>query len=255
MGIIKALRAVDRSPASLPISAGLASRTPTGVNFRDFKVTRRRRTVIDIERLDFGGGSHVLAGANGSGKSTFLRTVAGLFPYAGEIIVGDGSPKFDPRDVAYMPQYPSGLNHLTALDAVLYAKQVTRSQSDVGESLDAVGLLNMADRKISTLSGGESRLVYLAMTLVQDAPILLLDEPTAGLDASHRVALRRAILGAATERTVITATHAPDDLEELGHRIVILREGHVAFTGSGADFLATTAGTSWDDALMAVEAT
>ncbi len=224
------------------------------IKLANYRVARRRRTVVDVDSLRFGLGSHVLAGANGSGKSSLLKAIAGLLHSSGEVTVGGRAAEEIPgRGVAYLPQDSHGLEHLSVLDAVRYAQHATRSPGSADEWVAAVDMTDRATRRIGSLSGGERRLAYLAMLLSQDVPVLLLDEPTAGLDASHRVALRRALRVAAQSRVVITASHVADDLDDLGDRVVVLSAGRVVFDGAGEQLVTSTPAGTWDAALMAVE--
>ena len=215
---------------------------------------RRRRVVVDVEALRFGVGSHVLAGANGSGKSSLLRAVAGLLPASGDVAVDDRrSERASSRTVAYLPQEARGLEHLSVLDAVRYAQYVTGSSGPAERWVAAVEMSDRAGRVVGSLSGGERRLAYVAMLLSHDASVLLLDEPTAGLDAVHRVALRPALSDAARERVVITASHLADDLDDLGDHVVVLRGGVVVFDGTGEELRAVAPSGRWDAALTMLE--
>ncbi|WP_100351204.1 ATP-binding cassette domain-containing protein [Luteimicrobium subarcticum] len=219
-------------------------------------VRRRGRDVVVVDRLRFDRGSHVLAGANGSGKSTLLAGIAGLLPVDGLVTVGgqDVTSGAGRRSVAYLPQAPSGLDHLTALDAVRFAQAVVGlAAADPVAHLETVGMADRARSRVGRLSGGERRLVYLATLLTQRAPVFLLDEPTVGLDAAHRLALRDVLRRIAAEAVVVTATHVADDLDDLADRIVVLSDGRVVHDGPGADLRdAAPDGPSWDRALTAL---
>jgi len=169
----------------------------------DFTVRRGGRCVVNISRAAFGPGSHVVAGANGSGKSSLLLAIAGLLRSGGRARVGgvDVRSPQGRRVVAFLPQDPSGLDHLTPHQAMAYARRVSgRPPLDTSAFLDRVGLLSASHRPLRTLSAGQHRLAYLSMALCQEPHILLLDEPTTALDARHRILVRRAVREASLRR-------------------------------------------------------
>lgn len=191
--------------------------------------------------LEVGGGEFtVLAGANGSGKSTLLRILVGLLrPQAGDVRVLGGRPT-DPgvrRRIGYAPQ---GLRMATALPVsvseVVAAglapsrgsiRPLTRTDwVRVSEAIDAVGLRDLRRECLFELSGGQQQRAILARALVADPSLLLLDEPTTGIDQRLRPQLadefrRRADAGAA----VIAVSHDPDDFHKVCDRILVIVDG------------------------------
>lgn len=201
------------------------------------EVTRRGRICCEVADLEFGVGSHVLAGANGSGKSSLLAALAGLLPWSGHVRL-DGralAPRRVAERIGFLPQDPCGLDHLTVAAAVRYAHYVLAG-SLTGWSehalLEEVGIGGLGPRRVSRLSGGQRQMAYLAMALAHDPAVLLLDEPTAGLDAGHRTLFREAIGRLGQRLVVITASHGADDIYGLGDHVVVLRRGRVAFDGT-----------------------
>ena len=240
--------------ASPVVTAWLANGRPPGpcLILDGVAVQRRGRRVVQVGHLSIGSGSCVLTGANGSGKSSLLMAVAGLVRCAGEVRVMNAVHSQGRMAIAYLPQEPTGLDHLTVLQAVRFAQALTgaATEVDAARHVEAVGLSAQIDERISRLSGGQRRLAYLATLLAQSASVLLLDEPTVGLDASHRLAVRQVLVHAATTHVVVMATHLPDDLEALGDRMIVLRRGEVVFDGTSASF---RGGQDWDGALSAWE--
>ena len=236
--------------ASPVVTAWLADGRPPGpyLILDGVAVERRGRRVVQVEHLSIGSGSCVLTGANASGKSSLLMAVAGLVRGAGEVRVVNAVDGQGRQAIGYMPQEPTGLDHLTVVQAVRFAQVLTGAtvEVDAARHVEAVGLSAQIDERISRLSGGQRRLAYLATLLAQPASVLLLDEPTVGLDASHRLAVRQVLVGAASSRVVVTATHLPDDLEALGERMIVLRRGEVVFDGTSAAFRGSQ---DWDGAL------
>lgn len=184
----------------------------------------------------------VLAGVNGSGKSTLLRLLVGLLrPHAGTIRVLGGSPR-DPvvlRRIGYAPQ---GLRTVTSLPvsvAEVVAAGLAPSKRLLGRmtrsdwrrvhaAIDAVGMGELARACLFELSGGQQQRAILARALVGDPRLLLLDEPTTGIDPEARPLLigefhRRAEAGA----TVVAVSHDPDAFHEVCDRILVLEEGRL----------------------------
>jgi len=173
---------------------------------------------IDIEVAP--GASLALVGSNGSGKSTLLRTIAGLLsPVSGELTVLGGQPGSQPRGLAYLSQFHSSgfVLPMRSIDVVRmarfdhrgrFARASAADEAMVRESLERMGVSHLANRPLRSLSGGQQQRVYLAQVLARRAELLVLDEPTAGLDAAGREAFLAAMQqererGAA----LVTSTH------------------------------------------------
>jgi len=193
-----------------------------------------------------------LLGPNGSGKSTLLRTLAGLLPHGGVVkVLGDDIETLAPRErarrVAYVEQAPALAFSLTVREVVelgraphrgWIAPLVGADREAVDAALAAADLTALAERPATALSGGERQRVALARALAQDAPTLLLDEPTAHLDVRHRLALlHHAAALAAAGRTVVAAFHDLDLAARFSDRLLVLHDGRVADEGPAADVL------------------
>ena len=188
-----------------------------------------------------------LLGPNGAGKTTLLRILATvLAPDAGRVrLLG-----LDPQDagqrvnirrrLGYLPQ-DAGLHRgFTAFEFVDYVailKEMTSAQArhaEVRRVLDLVDLGDVRSRKIKTLSGGMRRRVALAQALLGDPDLLLLDEPTAGLDPEQRLRFRE-LVSAAPHQTVVISTHQTEDVAALCARVVVLDHGTIRFDGAPGD--------------------
>jgi ABC-type Mn2+/Zn2+ transport system ATPase subunit len=188
------------------------------------------------------GGLLCLIGTNGSGKSTLLKTLAGLIePVAGEVRVLGGAPGSQPARVGYLSQHPASsfTLPLRAADVVAMGRfahlgllRRTRpvDRSACAEAIERMGVGSFADAPLMELSGGQRQRVHLAQALARRADLLLLDEPTAGLDIEGRDTFARAV---AAERArgcaVVMSTHDIDDAETAD--LVLLLAGRIVAAG------------------------
>ena len=194
-----------------------------------------------------------LIGANGAGKSSLLRAAAQLVPYDGAVKVagetmGRISPRRRARLVAYVPQQPELPAGMSAIDYTLLGRtphigyfgvESAEDQRVCAEVLDRIGLAGLAERHLSTLSGGELQRVVLARALAQDAPVLLLDEPTSALDLGRRVDALELVDELRRERglTVLSAMHDLTLAAQFADRLVLMSGGQVVAAGAPADVL------------------
>ena len=220
-----------------------------------------RTTALDDVRFHAEPGITGLLGPNGAGKTTLLRMMATvLAPDEGRLrLLGldpqQGSDRVElRRRLGYVPQEPGYYRHFTAFEFVDYIailKELTdrRARHDeVRRVLAAVGLEAEARKKIKALSGGMRRRVALAQALLGEPALLVLDEPTAGLDPEQRFRFRELISMLGDDRTVVVSTHQTDDVAALCSRVVVLDKGRVAFDGTTARLAATAEGRVWRSA-------
>jgi len=195
-----------------------------------------------------------LLGENGSGKSTFLRVIARIVPAGeGELLL-EGQPlagfprRATARRIAYLPQSTELVFPIRCLDLVLQGRAPhsrgfsADSAEDRDRALAAMRVCDveaLAERDASALSGGETRRVFLARALAQEAEIWLLDEPTSGLDPRHRLEFLEVVARAhaESETTVLLVTHEIDLAGEIADRVVLLRAGRALAEGSPRETL------------------
>lgn len=208
---------------------------------------RYRRTGFHLGplNLDVGPGITCVVGANGAGKSTLFRVVAGLErPTEGQVDLQESGVK---QRVGFMPQDPSQPRQVRCaeyLEHVAWLYGVPRGvrEDRVRTVLEAVDLSARAGDRIGDLSGGMVRRMALAAALLPDPRVLLLDEPTVGLDPLQRIGMRETLLGLPSDRAVMVSTHLVEDVRALDGAVVVLRDGNVVFQGSVRDLSAMDPG-------------
>lgn len=215
---------------------------------------RRRRPVLSDFSLELGPGVTVLLGPNGAGKSTVLSLAAGvLIPWSGSVSIR-GSISDRRRDrsryrrqVGWMSQQIHAMPGFTAREQVAYAgwlKGLSRAEAweRANGTLERVGLTQSVTTAAAHLSGGQLRRVGVAQALVAGPDLLVMDEPTAGLDPAQRSAFRRLLRGLADQVDVLISTHQTDDLEEAADTVVVLSGGAIRWSGSSGAFLVLAEG-------------
>ena len=217
----------------------------------------RTRALAGVS-LDVGPGITGLLGPNGAGKTTLLRILATvLAPDAGRLrLLGRDPGRAEDRlairrRLGYMPQEPGFHRHFTAFEFVDYVailKEMTdrRARHDeVRRVLCLVGLEDVIGRKIKALSGGMRRRVALAQALLGEPELVILDEPTAGLDPEQRLRFREMFSELAERRTVVLSTHQTEDVAALCGRVVVMNAGGTLFTGTPPELAAVARGAVW----------
>lgn len=224
------------------------------IRLEDVTVRRGGRPVVTSVDLGVAPGEWVcVIGPNGAGKSTLLAAIAGLVPFAGTIAlggraVGELGRKERARTVAMVPQQPVIPEALRVADYVMLGRAPylgsfgAEGRRDVEVVRSVLGRLDLwwaADRRLDALSGGELQRVVLARALAQEAPVLLLDEPTTGLDLGHqqRVLELIARLRGSDGLTVVTAMHDLTIAGQFAERFVLLDAGRVVLDGSRSQVL------------------
>ncbi|MFJ4987167.1 ABC transporter ATP-binding protein [Streptomyces sp. NPDC088732] len=213
-----------------------------------YRYKRRNRPVLADFSYELREGLTVLLGPNGAGKSTLLRLGASVIrPQSGRIswdAIASTTREYR-RHVSWMPQQITAMAGLTAREQVAYTgwlKGMNRGDAwdRALEALTRVGLRDRAGDRVKTLSGGQLRRVGVAAALVHGSRVLLLDEPTAGMDPTQR-RLFRDMLGTAVGAgglSVLMSTHDVADLAGEADRVTVLSEGHIRFDGTPHHFLA-----------------
>ncbi len=214
---------------------------------------------LDAVDLTFDRGVTGLLGPNGAGKTTLLRIVAtSIAADQGEVRLLGRSPLGSHREITEtrrrlgsLPQelgYPSDMTTFGFVEYVAVLKEWNdkrRRTSEVRRVLELTELSGVATKRVSRLSGGQRHRVGLAQALIGDPDILVLDEPTTGLDPAQRAKLRNTVSVLGADAAVLLSTHQTEDVAALCERVVVLAAGKVRFDGSVVDLVGTAAGRVW----------
>lgn len=209
-------------------------------------------------------GVYGLLGANGAGKTTLINIFVGILGSDGGTVLIDGQDaKALGKDflsrIGYMPQYPVFYRDFTVMDFLLYMCGLKGIPAGQGKAraLELLGIVNLSDaktKKIGALSGGMRQRVGIVQAMLGDPQILILDEPTAGLDPSERIRFRNLISQFAQGRTVLLATHIVSDVECIAKEIIILKEGALITQGTTGTLEENIYGKVWEVAANAKDA-
>jgi ABC-2 type transport system ATP-binding protein len=215
------------------------------------------RALADVT-LDLGPGVVGLLGPNGAGKTTLLRVLAtALPPSQGTVRVLGHDPDLPAertdirRGLGYLPQevgFPRGFTAFAFVDYIAMLKEWTEPtarHAEVRRVLDQVGLADAAAKRIRAMSGGQRRRVALAQALLGSPPVLILDEPTTGVDPEQRVTLRTVLAEIARTSIVVLSTHQTEDVAALCERVVVLDQGRIRYDGQVTELVSQAADRVW----------
>lgn len=198
---------------------------------------RRKKVLRDVNcRLE--SGTYGLLGPNGAGKTTLMRCITNYYSHQGIVeIDGTQARKLSPAEIGYLPQKFEGYPELTVKQMLEYLcnlKKIPKKDRDarIQKSLENTNLLEQERKKIKTLSGGMIRRLGIAQAILGDVAVVLLDEPTAGLDPEERMRFKNVIQNITEDRIVIISTHIVEDVEACCDNIMVMKEGQVVFADS-----------------------
>lgn len=217
---------------------------------------KQEKRAVQNLTADFSHGVYGLLGENGAGKTTLMRMIVGILkPTQGQITC-DGIPigqlggayrnllGYLPQDFGYYKEFSAVrfLNYIAALKAI----EPNAAKERIDLLLETVGLAEEKNKKLKTFSGGMLRRIGIAQALLNEPKILILDEPTAGLDPKERVRFRNIISALGKDRIVILSTHIVSDVEYIADRIMIMKQGRLIKAGTQAQILEPVAGCVWN---------
>ena len=219
------------------------------------KFYRKKEALRDVN-FTLEQGVYGLLGENGAGKSTLMRILTTVdFPSSGSVLYqGRNITKMDEdyRDlIGYMPQDYSVYPGFTATDFLDYMGTLKGIPKDklkikIPEVLEFVNLSDVANKKVRTFSGGMKRRIGIAQAILNDPKILILDEPTAGLDPKERIRFSNIISNMAKEKIILFSTHIVSDIEAIANRIIIINKGEIMETGNIDTLVEGVAGKVWE---------
>ena len=219
---------------------------------------RKRPRALDDLTLDLPSGMIGLVGPNGAGKTTLMRILCGIVAPTRGRVLADGRDLSDARTrralkrtLGYLPQDIEPYPNLTPLEFLDYMG-VLKGMGDARERrhqagglLERVGLADVARRRIDGFSGGMRRRVGIAQALMGDPRLLVVDEPTAGLDPEERMRFRALLASLGGERTVILSTHILDDVAQTCPYVCVLRGGRLRYDGATSGLVDAARGRTW----------
>ncbi len=222
------------------------------------------KIAVDCISATLRPGVYGLLGANGAGKTTLMRMMCAILEstsgevfFNGKEITSMGADYrnllgYLPQDFGYYPNY-------TAADFLLYIaalKGIPRNMAGkrVKELLEVVGLDHAAGKRMKTFSGGMKQRVGIAQALLNNPKILILDEPTAGLDPKERVRFRNLLSDYAEDRIVILSTHIVSDIEAIADEVLLMKKGRFVLQGTVPELIQKASGKVWELAVSQKEA-
>ena len=231
------------------------------MEFKTIELTKKfgSKTAVNHLNITLSNGVYGLLGANGAGKTTFMRLLCNIqAPTSGKIVLNGkniaGLGEKYRELLGYLPQHFEYYPDFTALDFLLYVSALkglsdksARKKSE--ELLEAVGLSAESKHKIKTFSGGMKQRLGIAQAMLNDPHILILDEPTAGLDPKERVRFRNLISAFAKDRIVILSTHIVSDIEFIAEEIIMMKSGEILHFGKPQVITSEIDGLVWECAV------
>ena len=209
------------------------------------RITKQYKNKIAVDRISFEltEGVTGLLGANGAGKTTLMRMMSGILtPTSGEINADGINVSTEnyrallgylPQDFGYYPEFSA--KEFLEYFAALKGLEKKKAKEKTKDLLELVGLSDVANKKIKTFSGGMKQRVGIAQALLNDPKILILDEPTAGLDPKERVRFRSLIEELGKNSIVLLSTHIVTDIEHIADRIIMMKDGSMIWQGNQSD--------------------
>lgn len=220
---------------------------------KDLTKTYGSKTALNSISLTIKDGIYGLLGKNGAGKTTLMKILVTLLNKTHGQVTIEGCPiekKKTIRElIGYLPQEFSAYPSLTVYETMDYLALLSDIKKDrkkhIYELLEQVNMEEHAKKKIRSLSGGMKQRLGIAQALINDPKLLIIDEPTAGIDPEERIRVRNLLGMFADKRTVIISTHIVSDLDFFCEKLAVLDEGNIAFQGKALELRSYAEGNVW----------
>ena len=211
------------------------------LEIKNMTTTLGRNTILHNLNCNFESGVHGLLGPNGAGKTTFMRSLIGLYPSATGSILLNGA-NIHSVDIGYLPQkfglFP-GMTVRECMRYIAFSKGISSCSldEDIESVIESVNLSSYIDKKAHTLSSGMVRRVGIAQAFLGNPPIIICDEPTAGLDPKERIGIRNYIAELSRDKIILFATHVVSDIECIADKVLLLKDGEIIATGTPSQLI------------------
>lgn len=225
------------------------------LQFRDVTKDYGDVHAVDYVTYDMRKGVYGLLGVNGAGKTTLMRMLCTAIKPTDGVILWDGKDIFSLGAsyrgiLGYLPQNYGFYPDLSVYDYMMYIASIkglrpTTAKKRTVKLLEQVGLSKKRKSKMRTLSGGMLRRVGIAQAMLNDPKILVLDEPTAGLDPNERIRFRNLISELSEDRLVLLSTHIVSDVEYIANEIILMKEGKFFYTGTSENIISNMDMSVW----------
>ncbi|SDZ68345.1 ABC-2 type transport system ATP-binding protein [Evansella caseinilytica] len=225
------------------------------VTLKEISKQYKGKYALENVTAELENGVYGLLGANGAGKTTLINIFVGILKSdKGQVMINDVDVRSLGIDflshIGYLPQFPQFYKNFKVMDFLRYMcvlKDIPKEQGEkrAKELLDIVNLSDAADKKIGALSGGMRQRVGIAQAMLNDPDILILDEPTAGLDPQERIRFRNLITKFSDNRMVLLATHIVSDIEYIANDVILLKEGQLLKQASPQALMHEIEGKVW----------
>ena len=228
------------------------------INIENLNKKFGKLLVLDGLNLSFSkGGIHTILGPNGSGKTTLIKSILGMvLPNSGSIKINGNQiigKWFYRNEISYLPQIAHFPNNLKVAELFKMIKDLREGACNEEELIAGFKLAPFLDKKLGNLSGGTSQKVNIALTFMFDSPLIILDEPTTGLDPVALIHLKKLILEERDKgKTILISTHIMSFVEEVSDEIVFLLEGKIYFQGTIAQLKEMTSQLNVESAIASI---
>lgn len=222
------------------------------LELKGIKKSYRDKEVLKGIDASMTNGIYGFLGANGVGKTTLFKIISGYITnFQGQLIY----PKINEKKelmLGFLPQTFDGYPDMTIYEFLAYLGNIKsdftqkKIDGDIGEKLDLFNLTDLKDKKLKKLSGGQRRRVGLAQAFLLNPRIVMLDEPTTGLDPTERIKFKNYITDAGHDQILLISTHIVSDLEYIAKEIFILKNGHFVMAGPEKELISKCEGLVWE---------